>query len=99
MDDVHDTGHSIQQIINDLKAACKKNTPDIRVATPYFKPTKNLTETVPDYFIHKTDKWLVFPHELEGLTIDEIRSNKPELIDLIDDILPVIDTWVTLRKI
>ena len=92
VDDVHDTGHSIQQIINDLKAACKKNTPDIRVATPYFKPTKNLTETEPDYFIHKTDKWLVFPHELEGLTIDEIRSNKPELIDLMDDILPVIDT-------
>ena len=31
VDDVHDTGLSIQQIINDLKAACKKNTPEIKV--------------------------------------------------------------------
>ena len=86
VDDVHDTGHSIQQIISDLKAACKKNTPEIRVATPYFKPSKNLTKSEPDYFLHETDKWLVFPHELDGLTIEEIRENKPELNNLIDKI-------------
>ena len=28
VDDVHDTGVSIDQIINDLKKACKKNTPE-----------------------------------------------------------------------
>ena len=91
VDDVHDTGHSIQQIISDLKVACKKNTPEIRVATPYYKPSKNLTKNEPDYFLHETDKWLVFPHELDGLTVDEIKENKQELIDLIDDILPIID--------
>ena len=85
VDDVHDTGHSIQQIINDLKAACK-NTPEIRVATPYFKPTKNLTKSKPDYYLYETDKWLVFPHELDGLSIEEIRENKPELNNLIDKI-------------
>ncbi len=84
VDDVHDTGHSIQQIINDLKAACKKNTPEIRIATPYFKPTKNLTDNKPDYFLYETDKWLVFPHELDGLTLDEIKKHKPELKDLIE---------------
>ena len=84
VDDVHDTGHSIQQIINDLKAACKKNTPEIRIATPYFKPTKNLTDNKPDYFLYETDKWLVFPHELDGLTLDEIKKHKPELNDLIE---------------
>ena len=86
VDDVHDTGHSIQQIISDLKSACKKNTPEIRVATPYFKPDKNLTNNIPDYYIHETNKWLVFPHELDGLTIEEIRENKPELNSLIDKI-------------
>ena len=40
VDDVHDTGVSVQQIITDLKTACKKNTPEIKVATPYFKPSK-----------------------------------------------------------
>ena len=83
VDDVHDTGHSIQQIISDIKSACKKNTPQIKVATPYFKPDKNLTKNIPDYFLHETNKWLVFPHELDGLSIEEIEENKPELKDLI----------------
>ena len=86
VDDVHDTGLSIDQIIKDLNKACKKNTPTIKVATPYFKPEKNKTERKPDYYLHKTDKWLVFPHELEGLTIDEIKKNKPELEDLFSKI-------------
>jgi hypoxanthine phosphoribosyltransferase len=91
VDDVHDTGLSIQQIVNDLKAACKKNTPDIKVATPYFKPIKNKTERKPDFYLHETDEWLVFPHELDGLTIDEIKENKPAVRDLIDRISPIIN--------
>ena len=86
VDDVHDTGLSIQQITNDIKTACKKNTPDIKVATPYFKPTKNKTDSKPDFYLHETDQWLVFPHELDGLSIQEIMENKPALKDLIDDI-------------
>ena len=34
VDDVYDTGMSINKVITDLKSACKKNTPEIRVATP-----------------------------------------------------------------
>ena len=90
VDDVHDTGHSIQQIISDLRSACKKNTPEIRVATPYFKPTKNQTKRKPDYYLHETDKWLVFPHELEGLSMQEINDNKPEVSKLIDQISSLI---------
>ena len=86
VDDVHDTGNTINQIISDIKAACKKNTPEIKVATPYYKPAHNNTNNKPDYYLHETDKWLVFPHELEGLTIDEIKKNKPELEDLFSKI-------------
>lgn len=86
VDDVHDTGNSINQIISDLRKACKKNSPEIKIATPYFKPNKNETETKPDFFIHETDKWLVFPHELEGLTVEEIKENKPELRNLIEQV-------------
>ena len=86
VDDVHDTGNSINQIITDLRKACKKNSPEIKIATPYFKPNQNETETKPDFFIHETDKWLDFPHELEGLSFDEIKENKPELRNLIDQI-------------
>ena len=86
VDDVHDTGNSISQIITDLKKACKKNTPEIRIATPYYKPNKNESEHKPDYYLHETDQWLVFPHELDGLSFEEIQKNKPELKDLIDKI-------------
>jgi len=90
VDDVHDTGLSVDQVISDLKEACEQNTPEIRIATPYFKPTKNKTNRKPDYYIHETDKWLVFPHELEGLTSEEIRANKPELAQLMDKIEPLL---------
>ena len=90
VDDVHDTGISIQKIISDLQTACKKNTPEIKVATSYFKPKKNKTERKPDFYLHETEKWLVFPHELEGLSIDEIIEFKPELSDLAEKIKPFI---------
>ena len=37
-----------------------------------------------------TNKWLVFPHELEGLTAEEIRAHKPELAKLMDKITPLL---------
>lgn len=86
VDDVHDTGNSINQIILDLREACKENTPEIKVATPYFKPNNNQTDRQPDFFIHKTDQWLIFPHELEGLTFEDIKENKPELKNLLEQI-------------
>ena len=90
VDDVFDTVLSIHQIIKDIKRACKKNTPEIKIATPYFKPSKNKTERKPDFYIHETDSWLVFPHELHGLTVEEIQENKPELSGLIDKISGLI---------
>ncbi|EAT12252.1 hypoxanthine phosphoribosyltransferase [Bermanella marisrubri] len=86
VDDVHDSGLSIDQTIVDLKKACKKNTPEIRVATPYYKPKNNKTDRVPDYYIHETDEWLVFPHEIDGLTTEELRKNRPEMAYIADRI-------------
>ena len=90
VDDVHDSGVSIEKIILDLETACRKNTPEIKVATPFFKPKKNLTNRHPDFYIHETEKWLVFPHELQGLSVDEIIQNKPELAELAEKIKPLI---------
>lgn len=83
VDDVFDTGLSIQAVIATLKCKARRNTPrDIRIATPWFKPANNQTAMTPDYYVHETDRWLVFPHELDGLTRDEILDNKPELREL-----------------
>ena len=78
VDDVFDSGSSIKAVIEALKNRMRRNLPDdIRIATPWFKPKKNVTGIIPDYFIHETDQWLIFPHELDGLTREEIFSNKP----------------------
>ena len=55
----------------------------MRVATPWYKPAKNVTDITPDYYVHETDAWLVFPHELVGLTPEEILANKGDLASTI----------------
>ena len=84
VDDVYDTGLSVKAVLDSLEERARKNTPhDIRIATVYYKPSNNKTDRVPDYYIHKTDQWLVFPHELNGLTHAEISKHKPYASELI----------------
>ena len=69
---------SIAAVIEDLQNRARRNTPtEIRIATAYYKPDNNRTDRVPDYFVHRTDDWLVFPHELNGLSREEILNKKP----------------------
>jgi hypothetical protein len=51
---------------------------------PFYKPAKNQTGRVPDYYLHETDNWLVLPYELSGLGADEIRRNKPWMVDILE---------------
>jgi len=84
VDDVYDTGLSIMAVIDTLKRLARLNAPqDIRVATVFFKPGNNRTDRRPDYYVHETDKWLVFPHELKGLSSEEIARHKPEIARII----------------
>jgi len=88
IDDIFDSGRSVDAIIKTLGEKCRRNTPDdIKVATVYYKPSRNATMRVPDFYLHETDKWTVFPHEMDGLNIDEIRKTKP-LPNRIFDLLP-----------
>ena len=82
VDDVFDSGRSIIAILNELESKTRRNLPNtIKVATPWFKPTKNITDITPDYYLHETESWLVFPHELVGLTAEEIQTGKHYLSD------------------
>ncbi len=77
LDDVFDSGRSIDAIINELSRLCRRNMPaDVRTGTVYYKPGKNKTDRVPDYYVHETETWLVFPHELDGLSEAEVRAHK-----------------------
>ena len=85
VDDVYDTGLSIEAVIENLRKRARRNTPnEIRIATAYYKPKSNRTNRTPDYYIHETDKWLVFPHELNGLTREELLESKPGVESIID---------------
>ena len=78
IDDVFDSGRSLEAVVDELARRCKRNLPEqLRIATVYYKPARNRSRLQPDYFVHRTDRWLVFPHELQGLTEAEIREHKP----------------------
>jgi hypoxanthine phosphoribosyltransferase len=78
IDDVFDSGLSLEAVIDDLRKRCRRNLPaNIRIATVYYKPSRNCSALQPDYFVRTTDHWLVFPHEMQGLTREEILRHKP----------------------
>ena len=77
VDDVFGTGKNVSAVINRLEDKLKRNMPqDVRLAMPYYKPSKNKSSRTPDFYLHETDQWLVLPYELTGLSIDEIQTSK-----------------------
>jgi hypoxanthine phosphoribosyltransferase len=74
VDDVYDTGLSMDQVLKELDTLFGTQAPTIKLAMPYFKPSHNQTRRSPDYYLHETADWLVFPHELQGLSDTEIMG-------------------------
>jgi uncharacterized protein len=78
VDDVFDSGRSVEAVVAELQGRCRRNWPEQwRIATVYYKSKRNRSALVPDYYVLDTDKWLVFPHELIGLSPEEILAHKP----------------------
>ena len=87
VDDVFNSGYSIEAVITELQQKLRLNMPfDVRVATPYFKPARNKTGRSPDYYVHEVDEWLVLPYELQGLSHDEIVNNKPSMAGILEQL-------------
>ena len=88
VDDVYSTGLSVKAVIDRLSEKMRRNMPeDVRIAAPWVKPDKNRSGRLADYFLHETDNWLVFPYELDGLSLDEIQENKSELMAILNDVI------------
>ncbi len=89
VDDVFSTGHSMEAVINRLSSNLKRNMPqDVRIAALWQRPTFNQTPLQPDYTLHTTDDWLVFPYEMSGLSIEEIQTHKPWLANIMTPVEP-----------
>jgi len=85
VDDVYSTGLNMKAVTDRLARKTKRNMPnDVRIAVPWYKPASNHTGRVPDYYLHETDKWLVLPYEITGLTLEEIYEHKSFLKPILD---------------
>jgi len=86
VDDVFDTGYTIRALIDHLREKLRRNAPqEIRVAVPYYKPTRNQIERAPDYYLHETERWIKFPYSLEGLTMEEVEQRRPAIHAIIKE--------------
>ena len=84
VDDVFDTGNSIREVLSLLETHFGQNIYDrTRIACPWYKPANNQTDLIPDFYLHETQSWLVFPHELVGLDAAEILEGKPAVSEII----------------
>ncbi len=79
VDDVFDTGTTAQAMHTRLAAL----DVEMKMACVYWKSLCNRTAHAPDYFVRDLkDQWIVFPHELDGLTPEERRQKDPLLVAL-----------------
>jgi uncharacterized protein len=91
IDDVYESGNTIERIVNILREEARANCPtDIVVATVHKKPGKS-RHTHNLIFLREIDPdmWIDYPHELADLVRDEdpddtwIRDKDPELAKLL----------------
>lgn len=81
IDDVFDTGKTAAAV----KAKMESLGIEMRLGCVYLKSGKNITDVEPDFIARDLgNDWIVFPHEIEGLTPDEIREKDPTLAELIE---------------
>ncbi|MDW8033730.1 MAG: phosphoribosyltransferase [Nitrososphaerota archaeon] len=69
VDDVADTGRSLETVRKHIQ---NKGASSVKIATVYYKPWSILK---PDYYVKKTEKWIIFPHEV-GETIRKLAKKK-----------------------
>src|SRR6185295_14649044 len=56
IDDVFDSGRSLEAILVELKRRCRRNLPElVRIATVYYKPARNRSALQPHFYVHATD--------------------------------------------
>ena len=79
IDDIFDTGCTVRKVREQVLT----RTPHVRVATLYYKIGHNRTDVEPDFCFRKTENWVVFPHELMDLSLEEIRQKSPRLHELL----------------
>ena len=80
VDDVFDSGRTAAAVLGELS----RRGADGRLACVYWKSCANTTSLTPDYFVRDVGgDWIVFPHEIDGLTPAEIQEKDPFLAGIL----------------
>jgi hypoxanthine phosphoribosyltransferase len=88
VDDVWDSGRSIQAVLDHLSGHIKERMPrEIKVATVFYKPKRNKLQREPEFYVEPTDEWLVFPHELVELSDEEVAKFRPNAFKKAQELL------------
>ncbi len=89
VDDVFSTGRHVDAVIDRLRATARLNMPrDTRIAAIYYRPDSAAVNQTPDYYLRRTDDWLVLPYELTGLSRAEMLASKSWIVPLLDELKP-----------
>lgn len=80
LDDIYDSGNTFRTIQRMIP-----KTVETRFATVYAKIPLSPSATL-DYWVHKTNSWVVFPHEVQGLTKQELETKNATLASIISGI-------------
>lgn len=81
VDDIFDTGRTMEGVIRSLRQLESCQNLEIKMACPWYKPSRNLTSLQPDFYVNETAEWIVFPHELIGLEDSDIKKHKSKVLE------------------
>jgi len=80
VDDVWETGMTLQTIRHMIP-----DNFDVKIAVLFFKPNKNKANIQPDFLLHETEKWPIFPHELVGLDEKDIKKKSKKIYEIVKE--------------
>ena len=76
VDDIFDRGRTLETVKRELLNKIDKKDVTITIASLYYKPENRIVDITPDEYYKTFDskEWIVLPHELEDLTIEEMKA-------------------------
>lgn len=76
VDDIFDRGKTFEAVKRELEKRIDKKDVTITIASLYYKPENRIVDITPDeyYKTFESKEWIVLPHELEELTVKEMKA-------------------------
>jgi hypoxanthine phosphoribosyltransferase len=83
VDDVLNTGQTVYEVVRYLRQRARRNAPEVRVATVYYRPQQRRFPVCPDYYLHEVDDPPALPYRLTQIAEDDVRDFSPELHEVL----------------